>query len=77
MTISKRVSPQELLHMYEFCASQLTEAHKENKRYKDALEYYANENNYEDHAPVTKFRNFTNYDMGGIAQGALNGESNE
>ena len=77
MTISERMSIEELVEMYEFCAIELVKAQKENKRYKDALEYYANECNYEDHAPVTKFRNFTNYDMGGIAQGALNGESNE
>jgi len=53
MAISKRISRQELVRMYEFVASQLVETQEENKRYKDALEYYANECNYEDHAPIS------------------------
>lgn len=44
MTISERMSREELVEMYEFCAGQLVEEQKENKRYKDALTEIANGN---------------------------------
>jgi cell shape-determining protein MreC len=54
--------------------SSLTVAQEENKRYRLALEFYADEKNYDDeHAPVVPFRNFTNYDEGEKARNALNG----
>jgi len=44
MAISKRISKDELIQMYEFQANILVEAQKRLKKYRDALEYYANEN---------------------------------
>jgi hypothetical protein len=42
MTISERISREELAQMYEFCALQLSTAQEESKWYKDALVRIAN-----------------------------------
>lgn len=38
MTISDRISKEELVQMYEFCASQLVKSQEENQKIRDALQ---------------------------------------
>jgi len=69
------VDPTPMLKEIKFMDSRIKQLVLENERLKTALLWYADEDNYDDdHAPVEKFREFTNYDCGEVARKALGGD---